>query len=300
QAGRYRQHHQLGVEVLGSDDADLDVEVIALQHDLYASLGLTRVTLAVNSLGDAAGRPAYDALLLEHLSARTLCDEHRERVAENPLRVLDCKRPACTDATADAPRLVDHLDPASRAHFERVLAGLAAAGVEAEVDPRLVRGLDYYTRSTWEFRADALPGAQNGIGGGGRYDALVERMGGPATAGIGFGTGVERILLACDAEGVFPASPPGLDAFVVDVTGGEVARDLVAELRRAGLGADRAYDGRSMKSQMKQADRSGARVALIVGEDERAAGQVTLRPLAGGEQERVDRGDVIERVRTRP
>jgi histidyl-tRNA synthetase len=160
-----------------------------------------------------------------------------------------------------------------------------------------VRGLDYYTRTTWEFRASALPGAQNGIGGGGRYDGLVEQMGGPPTPGIGFGTGIERVLLACDAEVCFPGPPTSLAAFVVDVTGGEAARDLVAELRRAGIGAERAYDGRSMKSQMKQADRSGARVALIVGEDELAADQVTVRPLGGGDQTRIGRAGVIDVVK---
>jgi histidyl-tRNA synthetase len=297
QSGRYRQHHQLGVEVLGSDDPDLDVEVVTLQHDLYAGLGLRRVHLAVNSLGDAEGRPAYEAALVAHLEGRELCDEHRERFRGNPLRVLDCKRPACVEATAGAPRLVDHLSDASRAHFERVLAGLAEAGVAATVDHRLVRGLDYYTRTTWEFRADALPGTQNGIGGGGRYDGLVEQMGGPPTPGIGFGTGVERILLTCDAEGCFPGPEAAVPVFVVDVAGGEAARELVTELRRAGVGAERAYDGRSMKAQMKQADRSGARLALIVGDDERAAGEVTLRPLGGGEQVRVGRADVVETVK---
>jgi histidyl-tRNA synthetase len=296
QAGRYRQHHQLGVEVLGSDDPDLDVEVITLQHDFYAALGLERVQLVVNSLGDAEGRPAYEARLIEFLESKTLCDEHSERLRENPLRVLDCKRPACVEATADAPRIVDHLSPASREHFDRVLEGLAAAGVAATLDTRLVRGLDYYTRTTWEFRSEALEGAQNGIGGGGRYDGLVEQMGGPTTPGIGFGTGIERVLLTCDAEGRFPTPDSAVTVFVVDVTGGAAGRDLVAELRRAGISADRAYDGRSMKSQMKQADRSGARVALLVGEDEQAAGQVTMRPLGGGEQVRVERGDVVNVV----
>jgi histidyl-tRNA synthetase len=297
QAGRYRQHHQLGVEALGSDDPDLDVEVITLQHDFYVALGLQRVQLVVNSLGDAAGRPAYEALLVDYLESRTLCEEHTARLRENPLRVLDCKRPACVEATADAPRIVDHLSDASRGHFDRVRSGLDAAGVKATLDTRLVRGLDYYTRTTWEFRSDALPGAQNGIGGGGRYDGLVEQMGGPPTPGIGFGTGIERVLLTCDAEDCFATPRPSIAVFVVDVVGGRAARDLVADLRRAGIGADRAYDARSMKSQMKQADRSGAALALIVGEDELAADQVTLRPLGGGEQVRIGRAEVIDTVK---
>ncbi len=212
--------------------------------------------------------------------------------------MLDCKRDACRAATEDAPALVDHLCDPCRAHFERVVDGLDALGVAYRFDHRLVRGFDYYTRTTFEFASAALESAQNGIGGGGRYDGLVEMLGGPPTPGIGFGIGIERLLLACDAEGVFAVAPVPLDAFVVDLTGGEAARDLTAELRRAGLRADRAFDGRSLKSQMKAADRSGAHVALIVGPDETVAGTVSLRPLRGaGDQINVPRAQVIEAVR---
>ena len=167
-----------------------------------------------------------------------------------------------------------------RAHFTRVLEGLDALGVPATIDHRLVRGFDYYTRTTFEFASGALEAAENAVGGGGRYDGLVEMLGGPPTPGIGFGIGIERVLLACDAEGVFPVDPTPLDAFVVDVTGGTAARDLTAALRRAGLRADRAFDDRSMKSQLKAADRSGARVALIVGPEELAAGYGDAPPAA--------------------
>lgn len=300
QAGRYRQHHQLGVEVLGVDDPDLDVEVISLAADLYAALGLTRVELAVNSLGDATCRPAYREVLAAHLAVRAeeLCDEHRARWRDNPLRVLDCKRPPCLAATADAPRTVDHLCDACAAAFTRVTAGLDALGIDHTVQPRLVRGLDYYVRTTFEFAATALDGAQDGIGGGGRYDGLAELLGGPPTPGIGFGSGIERILLACDAEGVFPVPEASVEVFVVDVTGGDSARDLTAELRRAGIAADRAYGGRSMKAQMKLADRSGAALALVVGESELAEGTVAMRRMAeGGGQHAVDRVDVVATVR---
>ena len=199
----------------------------------------------------------------------------------NPLRVLDCKRDACLAATADAPTLADHLCEPCRAHLARVPPGLDALGVAYAVDHRLVRGFDYYTRTTFEFSSDALGSAQNGIGGGGRYDGMVEMLGGPPTPGIGFGMGIERILLACDAEGVFPVDPPPLDAFVVDTSGGAAARDLTAALRDAGLSADRAFDDRSMKAQFKAADRSGARWVLVVGPDEAASGTVSLRPLRG-------------------
>ena len=298
-AGRYRQHHQVGVEALGPSDPDLDVEVVALADAFYRALGLSDYALRINSMGDGRCRPAYLALLADHLRERRdeLCPEHAERFEANPLRVLDCKRPSCRAATADAPHFIDHLCEECRPHFERVLAGLDALGVAATIDHRLVRGFDYYTRTTFEFASGALETAENAIGGGGRYDGLVEMLGGSPTPGIGFGIGIERVLLACDAERVFEVDPPPLDAFVVDVAGGEMARDLTAALRRAGLRADRAFDGRSMKSQLKSADRSGARVAVIVGPEELAAGTVTVRPLRGDAPQRtVPVADVVAAV----
>ena len=304
QAGRYRQHHQLGVEVLGSDDPDVDVEVIALLARLYADVGLTQVSLRLNSLGDAVCRPPYRELLQRFLEARRddLCDEHRDRVAENPLRVLDCKRRECVRVTADAPRMLDHLCEPCAQHFERVKAGLDALGIAYTLDTALVRGLDYYTRTTFEFAADALASTQNAVGGGGRYDGLAEELGGPPTPGIGFGAGIERILLACDAEGVLAADERLVDVFVVDTAGGDAARDITDELRRAGLSADRAFDNRSMKAQFKAADRSGARVAVVVGPDEVSGRTATVRPLrgdAGGEQETVGRADLVDHLRKR-
>ena len=300
QAGRYRQHHQLGVEALGSDDPDLDVEVVSIAADLYASIGLRRVELGLNSLGDATCRPRYRAALVEHLAARAgdLCDEHRTRWEENPLRVLDCKRAPCAAATADAPVMIDHLCDPCAAAFERVQVGLRALDIGFVVRPRLVRGLDYYRRTTFEFAATALEGAQDAVGGGGRYDGLAELLGGPPTPGIGFGVGIERILLACDAEGAFPTPAATVDAFVVDVTGGDAARDLTALLRRSGIAVDRAFGGRSMKAQMKLADRSGAAVAVLVGEAELSAGTVTIRRMAeGGGQAQSARDDVVAGVR---
>lgn len=300
QAGRYRQHHQVGVEALGPADADLDVEVISLADGFFRRLGLSDFVLKVNSMGDAMCRPAYVELLRSDLEERRdqLCTEHRQRLDSNPLRALDCKREECRNATADVPRLVDNLCEPCAAHFARVQAGLETLGVPNAVDHRLVRGFDYYTRTTFEFASGAIDAAQNGIGGGGRYDGLVEMLGGPPTPGIGFGIGIERVLIACDAEGVFPAAPPALDAFVVDVVGGESARGLTAALRRAGLRADRAFDARSMKSQMKLADRSGARLALIVGPGEQAKGTVTVRPLRGGGGQRsVALAEIVDEVR---
>ncbi len=306
QAGRYRQHHQLGVEAIGTEDPDLDVEVVALLAGFYEAVGLTRVELTVNSMGDSACMPGYRASLAAYLEAHeaSLCDEHRATWSRNPLRVLDCKRPACVAVRAGAPSLSDALCGPCTEHFARFVAGLDALGIAWRRDDALVRGLDYYTRTTFEFSALALDAAQNAVGGGGRYDGLVERLGGPAVPGVGFGSGIERVLLACAAERVAGLEGPGLDVFVVDVTGGDAARDLTSELRRAGVAADRAFDGRSLKSQLKQADRSGARLACIVGPDEEASGVVTVRWMrkdAGGggshgRQERVERAQVAAAI----
>jgi histidyl-tRNA synthetase len=288
QHGRYRQHFQLGVEALGPADADLDVEVVSLASDFFAGLGLRDVELRLNSMGDGVCRPGYIALLSAFLAERAdqLCQAHRERHLENPLRVLDCKTEECRAATADAPHFLDHLCEPCATHFARVRTGLEALGVAYVIDHRLVRGFDYYTRTTFEFAAQALDAAQNGVGGGGRYDGLVEMLGGEPTPGIGFGIGIERVLLACDAEGVYPTAAPPLHAYVIDTAGGESAVTLTAELRRAGLRADRAFDGRSMKSQIKSADRSGALVALVIGPKELEAGTVGLRPLRNDEEQR--------------
>jgi histidyl-tRNA synthetase len=301
QAGRYRQHHQVDIEILGTTDPDADVEVIAVGHDYLRSLGLRRTSLLVNSMGSAEDRRAYAERLGAWLEDRIhqLDPDDRAKVATNPMRVLDSKRARTREATAGAPRTLDHLSTEARAHFERVRDGLGALRIDFMLEPRLVRGLDYYTHTTFEFVSDALDTAQSTILGGGRYDGLVEAMGGPPTPGIGWGAGVERVLLACDAEGVFPARQDGLDAFVVDVAGGAHATELTAELRRAGLRVDRAWDQRSMKAQMRRADASGARLALIVGEQEIADGTVAVRDLRepGADQETVERSRLVDHVR---
>ena len=304
QQGRYRQHYQLGVEALGVADADVDVEVVSLAHDFFVGLGLRQVTLKLHSMGDGTCKPGYVALLGAFLAERAdqLCPAHRERHLENPLRVLDCKTAECRAATEDAPHFLDHLCDPCATHFARVRAGLDALGVAYTIDHRLVRGFDYYTRTTFEFAADALDAAQNGVGGGGRYDGLVELLGGDPTPGIGFGIGIERVLLACDAEGVFSAdaavAAEPLHAYVIDTAGGEAAVVLTAELRRAGLRADRAFDGRSMRSQIRSADRSGALVALVVGPQEIAEGTVGLRPLRSDEEQRsVPRAAIVDELK---
>ncbi len=299
QAGRFREFHQVGVEALGSGDPDLDVEVVTLGWDFFARLGITGVDLLVNSLGDAACRPAYRQKLVDYLAARRgdLCDEHRGRVEENPLRVLDCKTDACRQQTAGAPLQVDNLCDDCAAHFERVTAGLSALSVPYRVEAHLVRGLDYYTRTTFEYAGTMLDSSQNALGGGGRYDGLVQAMGGPPTPAVGFAIGVERTLLALGSTGAAPVAPLRLHAFVVDFAGGVAARDITRELRQAGFKVDRAFDGRSPRAQFKAADRSGARFALVVGPDEEEASQVAIKDLSGGEQSSVGRSELVDTLR---
>jgi histidyl-tRNA synthetase len=299
QAGRLRQHHQLDVEAIGVADPDVDVEIIALGRAYLDALELRRWRLIVNTLGTPADRVAYGETLASWLRDRAgdVAPEDREKIDSHPLRVLDSKRPETQAVVADAPRISDVLDDASRRHFERVQDGLRALDIPYRVEPGLVRGLDYYTHTLFEFQSEALDTAQSTIIGGGRYDGLVEQLGGPATPGIGFGTGIERMLLACDAEGVFPAPASSLDVFVVDTTDGRAARDITAELRAAGFRTDRAFDGRSMKAQMKAAGRSGAHVAVIVGEQEATDGTATVRDLAQSEQEVVGHDQVVDVVR---
>jgi histidyl-tRNA synthetase len=250
-------------------------------------------------MGTPADRAAYAEVLQAWLRARAgdLAPADAAKVESHPLRVLDTKDDTTAAVLADAPRMADHLDAASVAHGQRVQAGLASLGIEFEVDERLVRGLDYYTHTLFEFQSSALGNAQSTILGGGRYDGLIEQLGGPATPGIGFGCGIERVLLTCDAEGVFPAPESRVDCFVIDTTGGEAATVLTHEVRLAGLAADRAFDARSMKAQMKAAGRSSARFALIVGEQEAAEGTVTVRDLASSEQTTIGRDVVVDHLR---
>lgn len=301
QKGRYRQHHQVGIEAMGVDDPDIDVEVIALADRYLRALGAERYSLVVNSMGDLDDRRRYDVALRAYLDGvkGDLAEEDRAKVDRNPLRVLDSKRRDTQQATAAAPLVTDVQSDESVARFERVLDGLRALGIDHRVEPRLVRGLDYYTHTLFEFQSDALDAAQSTIVGGGRYNGLAEALGGPETPGIGFGSGIERVLLHLDAEGAFPAPEPGLDVFVVDVVDGTHARDIAEALRTAGLSADRAFDGRSMKAQMKAANRSGARLALIVGAGEAADGTVTVRDLrSDADQQAVARDALVTHLRT--
>ena len=300
QLGRYRQFDQVGVEVLGVDDPYVDVEVIALACRFYERLGLRRVSLLLNSLGNPDERLRYVDALAAHFAANAdaLSAESRVTLQRNPLRVLDSKREQDAELIEEAPRISAFWSDDTAAHFETVCAGLQALGVPFTLAPRLVRGLDYYRRTTFEFASGALEGAQNAVGGGGRYDGLAEDLGGAPTPGIGFALGVDRTLLACDLEGVFAPPDLGPHVFVVDTTGGAQALVVTNELRAAGLRADRAFENRSMKSQMKAADRSGAALAVIVGTNERDTDTVVVRPLRdGGEQTVIPRVALLDTVR---
>ena len=300
QQGRYRQFDQVGIEVLGVDDPLLDAEVIALAATFYTRLGLKDVQLAINSLGDDGDREKYSTALHEYFSANLaqLSDESQITLTKNPLRVLDSKRREDQALINAAPKIRDFLSADAANHFDSVLRALDALGVKYATDDRLVRGLDYYRRTTFEFVSTALKAAHTAIGGGGRYDGLVEQLGGPATPGIGFALGLDRTLLACDAENVFPAPNTNVSVFVVDTTGGLHAAEVCNLLRNNAISADRAFDNRSMKAQMKAADRSGAAIALIIGTDEVAAGHIIVRPMNSGQQYAIAQDQLVAAIRS--
>jgi histidyl-tRNA synthetase len=300
QAGRYRQLQQVGVEAIGVDDPALDAEVIAVADAGFRSLGLEGFRLEITSLGDDSCRPAYRELLQDFLLALDLDEPTRQRAQLNPLRVLDDKREHIRRLTADAPVMLDHLSDAAKQHFESVLAHLDALRVPYAINPRLVRGLDYYTKTTFEFVHDGL-GAQSGIGGGGRYDGLMRELGGKDLSGIGFGLGVDRTMLALRSEGKTVGSTTRCDVFCVPL--GEQAKVqlavLAAQLRKAGARVDLAYGDRGLKGAMRAADRSGALLALVAGDRDIEAGTIGVKDLATGEQVDVDADAAVDEVLSR-
>jgi histidyl-tRNA synthetase len=295
QKGRYRQFHQLDVEVFGITAAALDAEVIEMASALVRALGIEDAELVVNSVGCQGCRPGFNQALLDALGGRlsALCGDCRRRAATNPLRIFDCKVPACQPIVDALPHSTDYLCDGCREHFATTTAQLAALELDYRVSHRLVRGLDYYARTTFEVLGSAL-GAQNALLGGGRYDGLVRQLGGPDRSGIGFAAGLERLVLAMP-EGAAAGSP---DAFVVAL--GDAARQpahvLARDLRHAGVATLVDYDARSLRAQMKRADRSGARRVLILGDDEIARGEVTVKDMQSGEQAAVARAEVVQRM----
>lgn len=297
QAGRYRQLQQVGIEAIGVDDPALDAEVIAVADAGFRSLGLDGFRLALTSLGDATCRPRYRELLQEFLFRLDLDEETRRRAEINPLRVLDDKRPHVREMTADAPVMLDHLSDSAKAHFEAVQTHLQALGVPYVINPRMVRGLDYYTKTTFEFVHDGL-GAQSGIGGGGRYDGLMRQLGGQDVSGIGFGLGVDRTMLALRAEGKTVGETSRCDVYCIP-SGPDAKVDiavLAADLRRAGVRAEVVYGDRSLKAALKAADRTGASIALIA---DPGVAAVKVKDLGTGDQIEMAREAVVEEVVSR-
>ena len=298
QAGRFRQLQQVGVEAIGIDDPALDAEVIALADRCFRSIGLDGFRLELTSLGDSTDRPAYRAKLQEFLATLPLDEETQRRAELNPLRVLDDKRPQMQEMLQDAPLMKDHLSDSSREHFETVTGLLEDMGVAYTINPRMVRGLDYYTKTCFEFVHDGL-GAQSGIGGGGRYDGLMAQLGGQDLSGIGFGLGVDRALLALEAEGKTASTGRRVDVFGIPM--GDAAKrhmvGLINELRAAGVAADMAYGNRGLKGAMKAANRANAQLAVVIGDQELEAGTVAVKDLQLGEQHDVAVADLTTHIR---
>lgn len=283
QAGRYRQFYQVGIEAIGLDDPAIDAEVIAIAEAGYRNLGLTKFRLDITSLGDSASRAAHREVLVKYISKLDLDEATRARVELNPLRLFDDKREAVVKMMAGAPLLIDYLTPQSAAHFEKVKKYLDKLGIRYAINPRMVRGLDYYTGTAFEFVHELL-GAQSGLGGGGRYDGLMESLGGQNLSGIGFGLGIDRTLLACEAEGIDLTSQSRPDLYVIPL--GEEAKDFsikfIDDLRKNGAIVDCAYGDRALKGAMKGADKSGAKFAIVIGDSEISSGIGELKNMETG------------------
>ena len=283
QAGRYRQFYQVGIEAIGLDDAAIDAEVIAIADAGFKAIGLSKYRLEITSLGDADSRAAHRVDLVKFISGMKLDEATTARAALNPLRLFDDKRPEIKDAMAKAPLLVDYLSESSRAHFEQVKKYLDVLGISYVLNPRMVRGLDYYTGTTFEFVHELL-GAQSGIGGGGRYDGLMAELGGQSLSGIGFGLGVDRALLAAEAEGVINENSFVSDLFIIPLgdAAKEMAMKIASQLRNAGKSIEIAFGDRALKGAMKGADKSGARYVIVLGESEISSATVELKEMKTG------------------
>lgn len=283
QAGRYRQFYQVGIEAIGLDDAAIDAEVIAIADAGFKAIGLSKYRLEITSLGDSQSRAAHRVDLVKFISSMSLDEATSARVALNPLRLFDDKRPEIRDAMAKAPLLIDYLNESSRSHFEQVQRYLDVLGISYTLKPRMVRGLDYYTGTTFEFVHDLL-GAQSGIGGGGRYDGLMAELGGQALSGIGFGLGVDRALLAAEAEGVINETAFVSDLFIIPLgdAAKEMAMKIAGELRSADKSVEIAFGDRALKGAMKGADKSGARYVIVLGDSEISSATVELKAMKTG------------------
>ena len=292
QAGRLRQFHQFGVEYFGTQDSKADVDVIALLWRFLSDLALPDLTLEMNSLGTSADRAAYLPVLVSYLKSRTneLCDNCRRRLETNPLRVLDCKVPGCRAATEDAPQLISHLSPTAKSHFDEVLSILTALGIPFSINPRLVRGLDYYCLTAFEITSSHL-GAQNAVGAGGRYDGLVELLGGPSTPAVGFAAGLERIAMMLPEQSL-PPVPMSVYIAAFGSLGSPAGVCLLDALRKAGISAHIDYRATTLKGHLRQADRSGCRFAVLLGDDEATTGSAVVRDMDSKAQDTVAMADI--------
>ncbi|MGK7377855.1 histidine--tRNA ligase [Planococcus sp. 1R117A] len=302
QAGRMRQFVQFGVEAIGSKDPAIDAEVISLAMELYRSVGLKRLRLVLNSLGDTESRIAHREALVQHFEPRIeeFCSDCQTRLEKNPLRILDCKVDRNHPLMATAPSLADYLNEESQQYFDQVKMYLDELGIEYVVDPNLVRGLDYYNHTAFEIMSDAEGfGAITTLCGGGRYNGLVEDLGGPESPGIGFAMSIERLLLALEMEKVEIGQSQNLEVYVIamDDASKKKAFSIIQELRSTGISADMDYTGRKLKAQMKSADRKGASYVIVIGETEMESGQVALKEMATGEQQQVSFADIAETIK---
>lgn len=302
QAGRVRQQTQFGVEAIGSDDPYIDAEAIALAMNFYESFGLKKLKLVLNSLGDMESRQKYREALINHFepSIDEFCQDCQGRLQKNPLRILDCKTDRDHPLMKKAPSILDYLNDESAQFFERVKDALDRMGIEYEIDPTLVRGLDYYTHTTFEIMGADF-GAITTLCGGGRYNGLVKELGGPDVTGIGFALSIERLLLALDAEGVRPNANHGLDCFIVSIGDDADAHsaELVYSLRQAGISADQDYMGRKTKGQFKQADRLGAKFVAVLGDDELEKQVINVKNMETGDQEEVGLSEFISYIKSK-
>lgn len=299
QAGRFRQFHQFGVEMIGTTNPHADIEVISLLWRFFSSLQLPGLTLEMNSLGEPTDRQGYKETLVLFLKTKLkeFCGNCRRRIDTNPLRVLDCKVPQCRTATEEAPKLIDFLGPTAKEHFDRVLAGLDTLSIPYSLNPRLVRGLDYYCMTTFEVSCSAL-GAQNAIGAGGRYDGLFEALGGKATPAVGFAIGLERVLLALP-ESLIPNPKPWVFVAGFGSLGSQAGLSLLDSLRSLGITADTDHNASSLKSHLRSADRLSAPYVLILGDDEASKNQVILRNMVTKQQETIPLSTVSSSLKKR-
>ncbi len=302
QAGRMRAFHQFGIEVFGSDNSSIDAEVIALAMEFFKKVGLSRLSLRINSIGCPKCRKEYNELLMKYLEGKksSLCETCIDRIEKNPMRVIDCKNDSCKEAISDIPLMLDHICEECSDHFEKVKAYLQSMGVGYEIDPKIVRGLDYYTKTAFEIISEDI-GAQSTVCGGGRYDNLVSELGGPNTPAIGFGMGIERLLLTIQNNEIELPVPKGLDIFIVTI--GDVAQaesmKILSRLRANGISADKDHLGRSVKAQFKYSDKQNSRFTIVLGEDEMKNDSITLKDMKTSQQFEIKLSNLMEEIKER-